>query len=158
MKKLTDIFAEIETLKAPAWIATNQGTYGAEEACRKCGSGDPQFANREVYENLDGTQYATGPDEEDAPGYMHPRSHIPAHVRREKIAALEAQIPKANAAEQKEADTAITMARKRVAAQALRVDVAEILSVSGRMDGPEIIVHLRDAHHMDGKIVKLTRK
>lgn len=31
-------------------VATNQGTYGASEACRVIGCGDPQFANCDIYE------------------------------------------------------------------------------------------------------------
>jgi hypothetical protein len=33
-------------------VATNQGTYGQAEACRKIGTGDPQFANCDIYETV----------------------------------------------------------------------------------------------------------
>lgn len=51
-------------------VETNQGTYGAQEACRKVGSGDTRFANREVYETVGGVRRETGPSEDRAPGYM----------------------------------------------------------------------------------------
>lgn len=50
--------------------ATNQGTYGAVEACRKVGCGDPAFANRNEYETVGGSKRSEGPDLDDAPGYM----------------------------------------------------------------------------------------
>ncbi len=60
--------AELETVEIH--VETNQGTYGAEEACRKIGTGDPRAANREVYETVGGQRRETGPDEDRAPGRM----------------------------------------------------------------------------------------
>lgn len=66
-----EIYDEIEALeRIEVHIATNQGTYGATEAGRKCGTGDPRFANREIYETVGGKRRETGPDAEDMPGRL----------------------------------------------------------------------------------------
>jgi hypothetical protein len=68
---IEDCLAAIRTLEATeVHVETNQGTYGAAEACRKVGTGDPAHGNREVYETVGGTRRATGPDEDRAPGRM----------------------------------------------------------------------------------------
>lgn len=65
------IQAEIDTLRSVEYlVGTNSGTFGATEACRKCGTGDPRFATRNIYETVGGSRRETGPDETDAPGYM----------------------------------------------------------------------------------------
>lgn len=52
-KSRTEIQAEINTLSSVEYlIETNDGTYGATEACRKVGSGDPMYATRRVYETV----------------------------------------------------------------------------------------------------------
>ena len=48
---ITAIDAEAKALaNERVMVATNQGTYGASEACRKVGTGDPHFANCDIYE------------------------------------------------------------------------------------------------------------
>ena len=65
------IEAEIRDLaRVEFLIETNSGTFGAAEACRKIGTGDPAFATRNVYETVGGNKRSTGPDEDDAPGRM----------------------------------------------------------------------------------------
>lgn len=50
-------------------IETNQGTYGGLEAVRMVGTADPRWANRDVYERLDGTRRVDGcADADRAPG------------------------------------------------------------------------------------------
>ncbi len=66
-----EIQADINELRAVEYaVASNQGTYGAAEAGRKVGCGDPQFADRFIYETVGGNRRATGPDEADMPGRM----------------------------------------------------------------------------------------
>ena len=71
-KTVAELERAIRTLEASEiHVQTNQGTYGATEAHRKIGTGDPQFADREVYETVgSGECRSTGPDEDDAPGRM----------------------------------------------------------------------------------------
>ena len=70
-QQITSLDEQIAALEADEYmIETNQGTYGAAEARRKVGCGDPHFANRDVYETVGGTRRERGPDEADAPGRM----------------------------------------------------------------------------------------
>lgn len=81
---VADMEAELRAILAcEVHVQTNQGTYGADEACRKVGSGDPAFANREVYETVGGKFRSTGPMPDDAPGRMR---HINASEMAEKRA------------------------------------------------------------------------
>lgn len=77
----------IRDLSDDVLIRTNEGTFGATEACQKIGTGDPAFAVRRVYQRLNGSIYATGPAEENAPGYMRSIKHLSPTARREGIAA-----------------------------------------------------------------------
>lgn len=77
----------IRDLSDDVLIQTNEGTFGAAEACSKVGTGDPAFATRRVYQRLNGSIYATGPKEENAPGYMRRIGHLSPTARREGIAA-----------------------------------------------------------------------
>jgi hypothetical protein len=62
--------------EAAAWLAkmeesveTNEGTYGAVEARRAVGTGDPVFANYTIWERVgDGTTRVQGCDPDRAPG------------------------------------------------------------------------------------------
>ena len=83
---------KIEQLAADVLIATNSGTFGAAEACRKVGTGDQAFATRNVYQRLDGTIYATGPNEDDAPGRMRRIDHDSPASRRQQIENEEKRI------------------------------------------------------------------
>ncbi len=83
---------EIEELKAvEVHVATNSGTFGATEACRKCGSGDPRIATRNVYETVGGTRRETGPDEDSAPGRMRKLNGEEMKGLRKRLAALRKQ-------------------------------------------------------------------
>jgi hypothetical protein len=85
--------AEIDTLlRIDVHVRTNQGTYGASEAARKVGSGDPRFANREEYETVAGSKRASGPDEDDAPGRMRDIGSRTLIEYRAKVAALRQQM------------------------------------------------------------------
>ena len=65
------IASEIHRLEAvEVHVATNDGTYGALEAGRCCGSGDPRFATRDMYETVGGGTRQTGPDYADMPGRL----------------------------------------------------------------------------------------
>lgn len=91
------ILAEIEAVqKIEHHVETNEGTYGAVEACRKVGSGDPAFANRQVYETVAGERRATGPDEEDAPGRMRQLNRDSLAADRRRVADLRAELRRTN--------------------------------------------------------------
>lgn len=82
-------------LKIEVHIETNQGTYGPTEACRKVGTGDPAFANREVYETVGGVRRERGPDEADAPGRMRTINRDRLAEYRKQVAALRAELKNA---------------------------------------------------------------
>lgn len=87
------IQAEINALlRVEHMIETNDGTYGASEACRKVGSGDPAFATRRVYETVGGSRRSTGPDEADAPGYMRKINAEDMKADRKRLADLRAAL------------------------------------------------------------------
>lgn len=60
-----------EMLAVEVCVGHNEGTYGAVEACRKCGCGDPWFANRHEYETVGGDKRSTGPDREVGASWRH---------------------------------------------------------------------------------------
>jgi hypothetical protein len=68
--------SEIRMLEARAaelstrWIlvATNEGTFGATEALRACGTGDPAFASYRTYARISGARKHEGADPKSAPG------------------------------------------------------------------------------------------
>jgi hypothetical protein len=91
-----EIQAEIANLeKIEVHVETNQGTYGASEACRKVGTGDPAFANREVYETVGGVRRETGPDEDEAPGRMRKIGHESLSRYRKQLATLKVELKRA---------------------------------------------------------------
>ncbi len=50
-------------------VASNDGTFGAEECRRVTGSGDPQFGTYKIFECIgSGKRKVTGRDPDDAPG------------------------------------------------------------------------------------------
>lgn len=79
----------IAQLKQEVAIETNEGTYGAEEACRKTGSGDPAHNNYTIFESLNGSRRVRGCDPDKAPGYPRKLSVKSAAERRKEIARLE---------------------------------------------------------------------
>jgi hypothetical protein len=88
-----EIAAEIKALEnVELLIETNQGTYDAAEACRKVGCGDPQFADRKVYETVGGKRRETGPDESRSPGYMRRINADQMSSSRQRLAELRKQI------------------------------------------------------------------
>lgn len=70
MATMTDTAELAGLLAAEVLVETNSGTYSAREAAAAVGTGDPRFADRNVYSRVDGTMRATGPDEAVAPGRM----------------------------------------------------------------------------------------
>jgi len=65
------IDSEIRRIEAvEVHVATNDGTYGAVEAGRCCGSGDPRFATRDMYETVAGATRETGPTAARMPGRL----------------------------------------------------------------------------------------
>lgn len=73
-------------------VETNDGTYGAAEACRKVGCGDPAFAAYKVYVRVgDGRRRVVGCDPNKAPGYAR---HFRASLaeKQKALAALRAKI------------------------------------------------------------------
>jgi hypothetical protein len=76
------------------WIltATNEGTYGAEEAVRKVGSGSPEFADCHIYARVgDKKTMVEGCDPEKAPGMIR-YFHRELDRRRKEIAEINRQI------------------------------------------------------------------
>jgi hypothetical protein len=58
---------------ANSWVlvATNSGTFGAAEAHRAVGCGEPRFATVRIYEQVGtGVRRVEGPDPDMAPGYI----------------------------------------------------------------------------------------
>jgi hypothetical protein len=84
-----------ELARREVHVETNQGTYGANEACRKVGTGDPAFANREVYETVGGTRRETGPDANDAPGRMRKIGYDALRSLRAELKKLRSEAEKA---------------------------------------------------------------
>lgn len=80
---------EIEVLAGQEFLVeTNQGTYGSAEAARRVGTGDPRFADRNVYETVGGSRRETGPSEDDAPGRMRRINAKALRKARERLARL----------------------------------------------------------------------
>lgn len=73
-------------------VETNEGTYGATEAHRAIGVGDPQFANYRVYETVDGFRRVVGCEPDVAPG--RPRRLNDGHMTRQRayLAQLRKQL------------------------------------------------------------------
>lgn len=95
-KTRSEIQAEIDTLSnVEHLVETNSGTFGATEACRKVGSGDPMFATRNVYETVGGSKRSTGPDEVDAPGRMRRINANTMSADRKRLANLQAELRRA---------------------------------------------------------------
>ena len=89
----TKIQAEItELLNAEVLIGHNQGTYSASEACRKCGSGDPRFADRNEYETVGGEKRSTGPSHDRMPGRMQYAGRATLAEYRQQLASLRAEM------------------------------------------------------------------
>lgn len=79
---------------AASWVlvGTNQGTYGPGEARDKVGSGDPAFANCNIYEQVgSGHRRVDGPNPDDAPGRIREFCTELAD-RQEQLKDLRAQI------------------------------------------------------------------
>ena len=73
-------------------VATNQGTYGAAEACRKVGTGDPRHADCNIYEQVGtGKRRVEGCDFDRAPGYMR-RFNSELADRQRELKELRTQI------------------------------------------------------------------
>jgi len=80
---------EIKALESVEYLVeTNQGTYGAQESCRKVGTGDPASADRNVYETVGGRRRETGPGEDRAPGYMRQINRDSLSADRKRLADL----------------------------------------------------------------------
>jgi hypothetical protein len=82
------ILKQIEELSQDTMLATNAGTFGADECCRAVGTGGPRFGTWHTYERLDGTRYSDGADQATAPGYARHLTPISAVARRAQIASL----------------------------------------------------------------------
>jgi len=88
-----EITKEIDALSAVEYmVATNSGTYGSGEACKKVGTGDPMFATRSVYETVGGAVRETGPDEDDAPGTMRRINANQLSSDRKRLTDLRAEL------------------------------------------------------------------
>jgi polyhydroxyalkanoate synthesis regulator phasin len=84
---------EIKSLNAKEHlIATNEGTYSAVEAGRKCGTGDPAFANRHEYETVGGDTRSTGPDKADMPGRLRRMDTTELQEDRRRVKELRSQV------------------------------------------------------------------
>ena len=88
-----EIQAEIDALTGQEYlVATNQGTFGSSEAVRKVGTGDPMFANRDVYETVGGARRERGPDEADAPGRMRKLNRAALAEDRKRLSELKREL------------------------------------------------------------------
>lgn len=111
MTTIEQLKQQIAELRRPVLVETNEGTFGATEAHRACGSGDPMFATYRVWEKIDGTRYRTGLRSDfQAPGYARSIPHDTAAARRGRVARLEIEL---RAAEQ--AAKAAATQRERLA-------------------------------------------
>jgi len=73
-------------------VETNDGTFGAEECCRKTGSGDSAFGKYTIYERVgDGTRRVVGCDPANAPGYARVFA-AEINAQRARLSALREQI------------------------------------------------------------------
>ena len=81
-----------ELLATEVCVGHNEGTYSAVEAGRKCGSGDPQFANRHEYETVGGEKRSTGPTAARMPGHMRYGGKARLAEYRQQLAALRAEL------------------------------------------------------------------
>lgn len=54
-------------------IGSNAGTFGAEECCRKVGTGESKYGERREYETVGGNRRVEGCDRERMPGRMLPK-------------------------------------------------------------------------------------
>lgn len=82
---------EIEKLlNTEVLVESNEGTFGAEECCRKVGCGNPAFGNRRVYKTLSGRGRVTGPALKDAPGRMRRMGQDELERLREQVKDLRA--------------------------------------------------------------------
>jgi hypothetical protein len=90
---MTQIVARIENriaeLRADVMIETNEGTFSAQEALKKVGTGDPKFANYRIMESLDGGRRTIGCDPSKAPGRAIRGNVLSASDRRKEISRLE---------------------------------------------------------------------
>lgn len=90
---IDEIMSEIKTLNAiEVHVETNDGTYGGTEAVRKCGTGDPRWATRNVYETVGGQVRSTGPSEDRAPGRMRSIGRRELADLRKRVAELRAML------------------------------------------------------------------
>lgn len=92
---LATLNTEITTLATErVLVATNQGTYGSAEACRAIGTGDPKFANCDIYETVGGGRIVVGCSEDRAPGRMRHTNQATLAEKRKTLATLREQARK----------------------------------------------------------------
>lgn len=90
---INDIKRQADEL-ANSWVlvATNQGTYGSTEAVRVVGSGDPRFADCNVYEQVGtGKRRVDGCDPDECPGCLR-RFNGELAKKQARLAELRRQI------------------------------------------------------------------
>ena len=88
-----EIQAEINNLlKLEVCVGHNEGTFSAEDAHRKVGTGDPSFATRNEYETVGGEKRSTGPSVEKIPGYMQYGGRERLAQHRRELADLYAEL------------------------------------------------------------------
>lgn len=88
-----DLQKEIAALAATEIaVETNEGTYGAAEACRAIGTGDPRHANYTIWERVgDGKRRVQGCDPQRAPGRARRIGFTDLAESRKRLAALRRQ-------------------------------------------------------------------
>lgn len=81
------------TLLSNEWVlvATNSGTYGAAEAARKCGTGDPRFADHRIYERVGGGKRHEGMDLDRMPGRLRSVGREALKAKRQQLQQLIAE-------------------------------------------------------------------
>lgn len=90
----TDLQKEIAALAArEIAVETNEGTYGASEACRAIGTGDPKFADYTIWERVgDGKRRVQGCDPQRAPGRARKLGLDDMAESRRRLADLRSQL------------------------------------------------------------------
>lgn len=87
------IQAEIDALTSQEFaVETNEGTYGAAEAARATGTGDPRWNNYTIYEKISGARRVEGCDPAKAPGRARKLSRADLRAANKRFAELRKQI------------------------------------------------------------------
>lgn len=89
----TEVQKEINALSGVEYLVeTNEGTFGAQEAAKAVGTGDPAYTVRKVFVTVGGSTYSTGPTEEKAPGRIRKLNQTALAADRKRLANLQNEL------------------------------------------------------------------